>query len=46
MIRRLTNVEFNNSVSDLTGIKLEPAREFPADAAAGEGFTNVSDAPS
>lgn len=44
VMRRLTNVEYNNTVSDLTGIKLEPAREFPADAAAGEGFTNVSDA--
>lgn len=44
VIRRLTNVEYNNTVRDLTEINLEPAREFPADAAAGEGFTNVSDA--
>ena len=42
--RRLTNVEYNNTVRDLTAIDLEPAREFPADGAAGEGFTNVSDA--
>ena len=44
VMRRLTNVEYNNTVRDLTGIDLEPAREFPADGAAGEGFTNVSDA--
>ena len=43
-MRRLTNVEYNNSVRDLTGVDLQPAREFPADAAAGEGFTNVGDA--
>jgi hypothetical protein len=44
VMRRLTNVEYANSVRDLTGLDLDPAREFPADAAAGEGFTNVSDA--
>ena len=44
VMRRLTNVEYNNSVRDLTGVDLQPAREFPADAAAGEGFTNVGDA--
>ena len=44
VMRRLNNVEYNNTVRDLTGIDLRPAREFPADGAAGEGFTNVSDA--
>ena len=44
VMRRLSNVEYNNTVRDLTGIDLQPAREFPADAAAGEGFTNVGDA--
>ena len=44
VMRRLTNVEYNNTVRDLTAIDLDPAREFPADGAAGEGFTNVSDA--
>ena len=44
VMRRLNNVEYNNTVRDLTGIDLRPAREFPADAAAGEGFTNVGDA--
>ena len=43
-MRRLTNVEYNNTVRDLTGVDLRPAREFPADGAAGEGFTNVGDA--
>jgi hypothetical protein len=44
VMRRLTNVEYDNATLDLTGIDLRPAREFPADPAAGEGFTNVSDA--
>ncbi|QOV87605.1 DUF1592 domain-containing protein [Humisphaera borealis] len=42
-IRRLSNVEYTNTLRDLTGIDaLDPAREFPADGAAGEGFTNAS----
>jgi hypothetical protein len=44
VMRRLTNLEYTNSVKSLTGLDLDPAREFPVDAAAGEGFTNVSDA--
>lgn len=44
VLRRLNNAEFNYSVQDLTGIHLEPAREFPVDSAAGEGFTNVGNA--
>jgi hypothetical protein len=31
-------------VRDLTGLDLRPAREFPIDGAAGEGFTNTGDA--
>ena len=38
-------MEYDNSVRDLTGIDLRPAREFPVDGAAGEGFTNVGEAP-
>ena len=34
----------NNTVRDLTGVDLQPAREFPADGAAGEGFTNAAEA--
>jgi mono/diheme cytochrome c family protein len=44
VMRRLSNVEYTNSVRDLTGLDLRPAREFPIDGAAGEGFTNTGDA--
>lgn len=44
MLRRLSLVEYRNSIRDLTGVDLDPAREFPADGAAGEGFTNAADA--
>jgi mono/diheme cytochrome c family protein len=43
-VRRLSNAEYNNTVRDLTGVDLQPARAFPADGAAGEGFTNAADA--
>lgn len=42
-LRRLSNAEYNNTVRDITGVDLQPAREFPADGAAGEGFTNASE---
>ncbi len=42
VLRRLNNAEFNFTVRDLTGVEsLEPAKEFPADSAAGEGFMNT-----
>ncbi len=41
VLRRLNNAEYTYTIQDLTGISLEPAREFPVDSAAGEGFTNV-----
>lgn len=44
MMRRLSNVEYTRTVRDLTGVPLDPAREFPQDGAAGEGFTNTGDA--
>ena len=44
VLRRLSNVEYTNTVRDLTGVDLKPAREFPADGAAGEGFTNAGEA--
>ncbi len=44
VLRRLSNVEYDNTVRDLTGVDLKPAREFPVDGAAGEGFTNVGEA--
>lgn len=44
LLRRLNNVEYDNTIRDLTGVDLRPAREFPVDGAAGEGFTNVGEA--
>lgn len=43
-LRRLSNAEYDYTVRDLTGVDLRPAREFPADGAAGEGFTNAAEA--
>jgi hypothetical protein len=43
-LRRLSNVEYDCTVRDLTGVDLQPTREFPPDAAAGEGFTNAAEA--
>jgi mono/diheme cytochrome c family protein len=41
VLRRLSNHEYTYTIRDLTGIpSLDPAREFPVDGAAGEGFTN------
>ena len=44
VLRRLSNAEYTYTIRDLTGVKLSPAREFPVDGAAGEGFMNVGDA--
>jgi hypothetical protein len=45
VLRRLSNAEYTATVRDLTGIEsLTPAREFPIDGAAGEGFTNTGNA--
>ena len=42
VLRRLNNAEYTFTVRDLTGVRtLEPAKEFPVDGAAGEGFTNT-----
>lgn len=43
-LRRLSNAEYDNTIRDLTGFDLRPAREFPTDGAAGEGFTNAAEA--
>ncbi|MFZ9861050.1 MAG: DUF1592 domain-containing protein [Gemmataceae bacterium] len=44
VLRRLSNAEYTNVVRDVTGVNgLSPARQFPVDGAAGEGFTNVGD---
>ncbi|PYV19002.1 MAG: hypothetical protein DMG07_02760, partial [Acidobacteria bacterium] len=44
VLRRLNNAEYNYTIRDLTGVDLNPAREFPGDSAAGEGFTNTGNA--
>jgi hypothetical protein len=44
LLRRLSNAEYNYTIRDLTGVDLQPTREFPADGAAGEGFTNAAEA--
>ncbi|MGE3310415.1 MAG: DUF1592 domain-containing protein [Limisphaerales bacterium] len=45
ILRRLSNAEYTYSVRDLTGVdSLDPAREFPIDGAAGEGFMNTGGA--
>jgi hypothetical protein len=42
VIRRLSNMEYTYTLRDLTGVaSLDPAKEFPIDGAAGEGFTNA-----
>ena len=41
VLRRLNNSEYTWTIRELTGVDLDPAREFPADGAAGEGFTNT-----
>jgi len=43
-LRRLSHAEYDATVRDVTGVDLRPAREFPADGAAGEGFTNAAEA--
>jgi hypothetical protein len=45
VLRRLSNAEYTYTLRDLTGLEtLDPAKEFPVDSAAGEGFTNVGQA--
>ena len=44
VLRRLNNAEYTYTIRDLTGVTLNPAREFPTEGAAGEGFTNTGNA--
>jgi hypothetical protein len=45
VLRRLNNAEYTYTIRDLTGVPtLSPAKEFPTDSAAGEGFMNVGQA--
>lgn len=38
--RRLSNAEYNYTIRDLTGVNIQPAREFPVDPANTAGFDN------
>ena len=38
--RRLSNIEYDNTVSDLFGIKLRPSSKFPNDLSGNSGFDN------
>ena len=40
LARRLSNAEYNDTIRDLTGVDIQPAREFPVDPANTEGFDN------
>ncbi|RYD71191.1 MAG: DUF1587 domain-containing protein, partial [Verrucomicrobiaceae bacterium] len=40
LARRLSNAEYNNTVRDLIGFDIRPAREFPVDPANTAGFDN------
>jgi mono/diheme cytochrome c family protein len=40
LARRLSNAEYDNTIRDLTGVDLRPAREFPVDPANTSGFDN------
>ena len=42
VLRRLSNVEYNNTIRDLTNIDFKPTRQFPADSVAGEGYGSPS----
>lgn len=42
--RRLSRVEYENTVRDLFGMKIPVAQLFPADGAGGEGFDNSGNA--
>jgi hypothetical protein len=40
LARRLSNAEYNYTIRDLTGVDLQPAKEFPVDPANEAGFDN------
>ncbi|MDX1945591.1 MAG: DUF1592 domain-containing protein [Pirellulaceae bacterium] len=41
-IRRLSRMEYNNTIRDLVGVDFSPAEDFPADDV-GHGFDNIGD---
>jgi hypothetical protein len=40
LLRRLSNNEYNYTIRDLTGVDMQPTREFPADPSNQAGFDN------
>lgn len=40
LARRLSNAEYDHTIRDLTGVDLQPTREFPVDPANEAGFDN------
>ncbi len=40
LARRLSNAEYDNTIRDLTGVDIRPAREFPVDPTNMAGFDN------
>ena len=42
--RRLTRTEYDLSILALTGVDIQPTKDFPPDPAAGEGFNNTGEA--
>ncbi|MEC5125607.1 DUF1592 domain-containing protein [Verrucomicrobiales bacterium BCK34] len=42
-VRRLTNVEYDNTIRDITGIDFGLSDKFQPDGGGGEGFSNVGD---
>lgn len=43
LARRLSNAEYNYSILDLTGVDIQPTKEFPVDPANPEGFDNTGE---
>lgn len=43
LARRLSNAEYDNTVRDLTGVDIRPARDFPVDPANAAGFDNTGE---
>jgi mono/diheme cytochrome c family protein len=43
LARRLSNAEYNRSIRDLTGVDIQPTREFPVDPANEAGFDNTGE---
>jgi hypothetical protein len=43
LARRLSNSEYNYTIRDLTGVDLEPTKEFPVDPANQSGFDNTGE---